>query len=79
MKPIAPTAKLNRVRVTKAKAAYHRRLYFTPEYLQTEGEKKTHNRKEKHNMNRGKSKLRKYKRSSEPGEEAKELTREWLA
>lgn len=36
MKATAPTAAVNSIRVTKAKAAYHIRLYLAPEVLETE-------------------------------------------
>lgn len=38
MNTTAPTAAVNSIRVTKAKAAYHKRLYFTPELLKKERE-----------------------------------------
>lgn len=53
MKTTAPTAMVNSIRVTNAKAAYQRRLYFTPELLQTERDERE-GRKEEQNVNKEK-------------------------
>lgn len=52
MNTTAPTAAVNSIRVTKAKAAYHKRLYFTPELLKKEREEqeKTERKKKKRSV-----------------------------
>lgn len=55
MKATAPTAAVNSIRVTKAKAAYHIRLYLAPEVLETERQEQRESRgggEETKNVNR---------------------------
>lgn len=53
---MAPTAAVKSIKVTNASAAYHRRLYFTPELLHTgrqEREETNRREGEKHNVSGG--------------------------
>lgn len=64
MKATAPTAAVNSIRVTKANAAYHIRLYLAPEVLERERDK-SKGRTERGRKQKGEQGVKQMKRANE--------------